>query len=311
NAWHLKRLDAVVAMAEARDIKLLLMFADAPCWASSAPESLKQGCSGKWWERGVQRYLPTRPADYGDALAYLARRYGTRVAAWEMWNEPNHETFNPGPDKARRYAALVRAAYPKAKAAAPGVKFLAGALSTADFKFTEELFANGMGSSFDAFSVHPYANDKSPLDPGSDDWVNTSFVRGIPAVRRALVRRGIYKPIWLTEFGWSTTRVRDAAPYRNGVDADVQARYIGQALAQARKWSYVPVAIYYNLRDRAVDSTSRTDHFGLTRVDGTPKPALAAFRAAATGASASRKARRARAARRRARAARAAHRTVR
>jgi hypothetical protein len=78
------RLDDLVAQAERRHLKLLLTVIDSPCWASSAPASLKRGCEGAWWEREVDKYTPRDPADYADAFAYLIRRYGSRVAAWEI-----------------------------------------------------------------------------------------------------------------------------------------------------------------------------------------------------------------------------------
>ena len=281
SAHHLERLDAVVDAAQARGVELLLTLADSPCWASGAPESLKADCRGAWWGRGVQRYLPRDPADYGDALALLARRYGTRVAGWEMWNEPNQEAFSPGPAKARRYAGLVRAAYRRAKPAAGSVPLIAGALSESDVEFLEDLYDAGIHGSFDAFSIHPYSHDASPLATGAAGEERWSFVRGVPAVRATMVRHGDDKPLWLTELGWSTTSVRGAEAWRNGVSEAAQAAYVTQALAQVESWDYVPYAIYYNLLDLADRSRERADHFGLARRDGRAKPALQAFRVAA------------------------------
>jgi len=282
--YHLGRLDAVVDGAAERGIKPLLTLAESPCWASSAPASLKDGCSGRPDLRGVTKYLPTDASDYGDALAFVAKRYGTRVAGWEMWNEPNLEFFNHGENKAERYAAFVKAAYAKAKPAAPAVTFVAGALSESDASFTEDLLDAGIGGSFDAFSIHPYSHDVSPTEARESGYRDASFIRGVPAVREVLLDHGQDKPIWLTEFGWSTNTTRNAKPWTNGVDEAVQAQYIRDALAQASRWSYVPVAIYYGLKDNGDDETSRYDTYGLTRYDGSPKPGLAAFRAAAGGA---------------------------
>ncbi|MDP9385448.1 MAG: cellulase family glycosylhydrolase, partial [Actinomycetota bacterium] len=281
SAYHLRRLDAVVDKAEARGLKLLLTLADSPCWASSAPASVKAGCAGNWWERDVERYLPTNPEHFGDALAFLARRYGTRVAAWEMWNEPNQDHFSRGPDKAARYAALVKASYAEAKAAAPGVTFLAGALSESDLEFAEALYRAGVRGSFDAFSVHPYANDVSPLDRREGRSSRVSFVRGVPAMRELMLRFGDAKPLWLTEFGWSTCSVRGQDPWDNGVAEAAQARFVREALDHLSAWDYVPVAIYYGISDLSGDRSERTDNYGLLRRDGTEKPAFAAFRAGA------------------------------
>lgn len=281
NRDYLRRVDRLVAGAERRGLRLLLSFSDTPCWASSAPRARKARCRGRWWERDVQRYLPVRAADYADALAFVARRYGNRVDAWEMWNEPNLTYFLRGPDKAARYAALVRAAYKRAKPVARNVTFLAGALSEADTAFAEALYRSGIAGSFDAFSIHPYSHDASPLDPRDDEFRDVSFARGVPAIRDVMVRNGDDKPLWLTEFGWTTIRERGSRPWRNGVDPARQAAYVRQALAHTERWPYVPVIVYYNLVDRSTDPTDLVGNYGLVRADGSDKPALRAFREAA------------------------------
>lgn len=276
--WYLERLDTLVEKADRHGVELLLAVTDSPCWASSAPPSVKQGCDGSWWDREVQRYAPVDARDYADALAFLVRRYGDRVAAWEIWNEPNSSTYFKSDDPPADYARIVRAAYPAAKAADPSATVIAGALAESPAGFVEQLFDHGIGGHFDAFSVHPYAGDASPHDPLTDGWVKNSFARGVPAVREVLLRHGEDKPIWLTEFGWSTSTIRDSEPWRNGVDEETQAQYTQEALAMVRDWPYVPVAIVFELQDERDDPDDRASNFGLLRYDGTPKPAYDAFR---------------------------------
>ncbi len=230
NSWYLGKVDHVVAEAEERGIKVLFTFWETPCWASSAPESLKQGCEGQWWDRGVQRYPPNDAADFADALAFMVRRYGDRVAAWELWNEPNHTEYLRGADPVGEYAKMVRAAYPAAKAADPRVPVIAGSLADSDFEFTQALLDRGVGGHFDAWSVHPYSEDRSPLHPGIPGWTKKSFAAGVPAVRDTLLRAGEDKPIWLTEFGWSTCDVRGGRAYENCVDASTQASWLRAGL---------------------------------------------------------------------------------
>jgi len=287
DAYELRRLDSVVREARGRGLRLILTLADSPCWASSAPPAVRRRCSGRWWERGVHRYPPARPADYGDALAFLARRYRTRIAAWEMWNEPNHPEYLRGPNAARRYAALVRAGYRKAKPAAPEAALVAGALSEADTRFTRRLYAAGIRGFFDAFSIHPYSSDASPLDPRGPGAARVSFIRGVPAIRRLMLRKGDDKPVWLTEFGWSTNR---GGRRGDGVLESAQAAYVGQALAAVRSWPYVPVAVYYGLDDQSSDRRDREGNYGLLRHDGSPKAAFGAFRTAALRAGSARSA---------------------
>jgi hypothetical protein len=275
--WYLDRLDTLVRKAEQHGVRLLLTVTDSPCWASSAPESLKQGCAEGWWDRDVQRYPPVDARDYADALAFLVRRYRNRVAAWEMWNEPNINAYFKSADQPADYARIVRAAYPAAKAADPSATVIAGSLAESPADFVEELFDHGIGGHFDAFSLHPYTGDASPLDPLEDIFIKNSFVRGPPSVRDVLLRHGEDKPIWLTEFGWTTSTIRDLPTWKNGVSEKTQALYTEQALVQVKQWPYVPVAIVYELQDESTDRDDRNSNFGLLRYDGTFKPAFEAF----------------------------------
>ncbi len=284
-SWYLNRIDALVTQAEAHGVQLLFTLTDSPCWASSAPDQVRQGCEGSWWDRDVQRYAPRDASDYGDALAFLVKRYRGRVAAWEIWNEPNSQSFLKADDQASAYANIVKAAYPAAKAADPNATVLAGSLAEADYRFTDALMRRGIGGSFDAFSIHPYAGDTAPTDPLSDKWIKNSFVRGVPAVRETLLDHGVDKPIWLTEFGWSTSSIRGEQSWRNGVGESDQARYTEEAFEIMRSWDYVPVGILYELQDTRNEPSDPQSNFGLLRHDGSSKPAFAALSRAARGLS--------------------------
>jgi hypothetical protein len=280
--WYLERLDALVAAADERDIDLLLTFMNTPCWASTAPESLKQACAGAWWDRGVTAYAPADPQDYARALAFLAARYGDRVAAWEIWNEPNHPDFSQAPDQAAAYARLLKAAYPAVKAANPHTTVVGGALSLCDYAFLQRLYDLGAKGSFDAFSVHPYSDDLSPLDARAGGDPRYSFVRGVPKIRATMLANGDSRPIWLTESGWTTSTVRGAEHWLNGVSEAAQALYVRQQAEQVVQWPYVKANITFNLLDVGSDRADRNANFGLVRVDGSAKPAFAAIRTAAT-----------------------------
>ena len=279
--WYLSRMDELAVAARARGLKLLVTVTDSPCWASSAPESLKQGCAGAWWERGVQRYAPSDPEDYADALRFLVARYGSSVAGWEIWNEPNHPQYLKAADRAVTYAAILKAAYRAVKLVDPYAVVVGGALSEADYRFTERLYDLGVRGHFDAFSIHPYTSG-APLKRLPARYARSSLVQGVPLVRRVLQRHGdAAKTIWLTEFGWSTCGLRNQPePWQNCVSEKEQARFVVQVYRKIAAWTYVPVAILYGCRDRGGDPNEREEHFGLLSSDGRPKPAYWAFSAA-------------------------------
>jgi polysaccharide biosynthesis protein PslG len=273
---YLAKIDNVVAQANARGIELLFTFWTTPCWASSAPADVKQSCAGAWWERGVDRYAPTNAQDYADALAFVVRRYGAQVPNWEIWNEPNLPEAMKGPTPLADYARIVKAAYPAAKAAGART-VIAGVLANADYDSTETLYRDyGLKGYFDAWSVHPYSGDRAPTD--SSDPKEESFVRGVPAVHDVMVKYGDPKPLWLTEFGWSTCDGhRDGPSWDRCVDQHTQAIYLADAYNQMREWSYVPVGIWYELKNMGPDATNRLQNYGLLRDDQLPKPSYPVF----------------------------------
>ena len=273
---YVHRLDHLVDGAQARGIKLLLTYFSTPCWASAAPSSLKGDCSGRWWDRDVQYYPPRHVSDYADSLAWVVKRYGDRVYSWEIWNEPNQRYFFNTSDPVGDYADMVRASYRAAKAADSRPIIVAGSLSANDFEFTDALYRHGVKGYFDAWSVHPYSDDRDPMntDVSSPKY---SFLSGVPAVRKVMRDHGDEKPIWLTEFGWSTCSVRGGESWQNCVSQDTQARYLKRAFDQFRKWSYTPVAIWFNLKNTSSDSGDRVGNYGLMTYDDREKPAFGAF----------------------------------
>lgn len=275
SAWALRRLDRVVSAAAAEGVRPVVTFMSSPCWAAAAPARLRRGCRGPWWQRGVQYYPPRRARDYARALAFLVRRYGDRVAAWEVWNEPNQRAFFVTRTPATDYARLLRAV---ARRVDHRAKILGGAVAEADLRFVESLYDKGVAGTFDALSLHPYVGDRAPDDLATGEDARYAFPRGVPAVRAVMRAHGDERPIWLTELGWNTSLRREGPRWANGVSEPVQARYLLGAFAQVRRWPYVRAAVWYSLRDRGNHPFDAAAHYGVLRADDTAKPALAALR---------------------------------
>src|SRR6266496_2692403 len=86
------------------------------------------------------------------------------------------------------------------------------------------------------------------------------------------------KPIWFTEFGWSTHATAAGAPnWERGVSEATQATYLGQTAALVRQqMPYVTALYWYNDRDLTSGGIQVTN-YGLFRRDMSAKPALAAL----------------------------------
>jgi hypothetical protein len=90
-----------------------------------------------------------------------------------------------------------------------------------------------------------------------------------------MMARGDDKPIWFTEFGWSTTTKTC------GVSEAVQAGYLTKAFRLVEADPYVQIGLWYNFRNNwwNHDEDDLEARFGLMRTDFSPKPAYAAFKA--------------------------------
>jgi hypothetical protein len=283
SSWYLDKLDRFVAGASARGMKVLPNILGTPCWASSAPDSLKQSCSGSWWDRGVTQYLPTDLSTYANVVKFVVGRYGTKLAAVEIWNEPNgsDHDFLTASDYDWAYTQLVKAGYPAAKAANPNVPVLAGALSFADRPFLDALYADGIKGYYDGISVHPYNEWRAPGDMWQDQWKKYTLIPGLNWIREGMLAQGDSSPVWITEFGWTSCPV---GADRWCVGEANQAQYLYDSFPLIDQLGFIQSAIVYNLRNKGTDPNSQEDNFGLVRQDYSLKPSYGAVKAALAGA---------------------------
>lgn len=269
--WYLGMADSVVNLARARGLKVLATVLCTPGWANGG-----QG----------QSVPPTNPAAYANVMRYLAGHFAARVGAWEIWNEPNLDSFWSTRDPAQ-YAALVRAAYPAVKAGDPNALVVAGAVSQNDTAWLSRMFDAGVAGSYDVLSTHPYQGPSNGIPELPDDG-NAWILDHIGAVHNLMVARGDgAKPIWATELGWSThANTGTEPPWQLGVTEAQQADYLVRTINLfASKHPYVTNMFWYNDRDKAT-GIPQEDGYGLLHRDLTPKPAMAALQSALAPAAA-------------------------
>jgi polysaccharide biosynthesis protein PslG len=250
-------IDRLISDATAADIRVIVSVDSTPCWASSAPSSLLATCEpGR--ESKANSWPPNEPAYYGAFTGYLAKRYGTGLAAIEVWNEPDqaNEDYLAGPSKPERYAALLRAAYPAIKAVDPSLPVLAGSLVGSNGVFLRALYAAGIKGYYDGLAVHFYN-----LTLGS--------LRSIHEVQLA---NGDNTPLWLDEFGWSSCWPAQSIEQEQAcVTPKLQASNLASTYRELVHTPWVAAAVMYKLAD------SISEDFGLTNTSGARKPAFAAF----------------------------------
>lgn len=297
--WFWNELDADIAAIEKAGAKPILQMSQTPCWASSDP---MKRCQDANYD-GYLKYPPTDVNNYGKAFARLAQRYKGRVLAYEIWNEPNF-TGNWLPYRARplasndnygsfidlaaaaHYTNLVKATYSRLKAADPSAKVLAGSIAGGDVAYVQAMYKAGVKGYFDALAIHPYTdvypNGKDSFGPdecpvGVRDPKFWCFQVGVENIRKAMLAAGDDKQIWFTEFGF------DSNTDWNGSGAVGQATHLDRAIALIKKWTFVPVACWYELVDRNSTVNEREYQFGLFDSKLNIKPAGKKFKELMSG----------------------------
>jgi hypothetical protein len=276
-----RRLDAFVDAAKQRDLQVLAVVQDTPCWASGDPRKVCDPAAMRYdWHTP-----PADPATFADFLTRIVTHYRGRIQYWEIWNEPNLSHFWTNPDPVA-YTRLLRAAYPAIKAADPAATVLAGALAPVDpgddgyptLAFVDAMYAAGAKGSFDALSFHPYSIGP-PLAEASSASTIHRFSLSVPALHERMLRAGDPRQIWLTETGWATAPTRGTCVTAGLTSEADQARFLAEEWRAVHEWGFVAGVIWYELFDRGGHtSCDPEDHFGLYHHDLTPKLAATVFR---------------------------------
>jgi hypothetical protein len=257
DAQALAYSDRLINDAAERGIGVIALVDGTPCWASAAPAHLRRKCVPGQRDKAGS-YPPSRPADYANFMRELAERYGDKLTALEVWNEPDqaNEDYFAGPHKVARYAAILKAAYASIKQADPNIKVLGGSIVGTNGVFLRLLYKAGIKGHYDGLAVHFY----------------TLTLAALRATRSVQLANGDSTPLWLGEFGWTDCyprhKIQEEQPC---VTSAVQAANITNIFRALGSTSYVAAATLYELQDGG------NDQFGVLTTRGARKPSFAAL----------------------------------
>jgi hypothetical protein len=254
--------DRAVDLAHDAGYKVLVTVQKSPSWANGGADETSP---------------PADSAELAEYMGFLAGRYSGEVQAYEVWAEPNNLAAWPlGPNPVE-YAWMLRTVAPSIRAADPGAKVVFGGLLGNDYAYLEQAYAAmpDIGDYFDVMATHAYVDSaQSPEAAWLDDAgrLGAGVFSAYREVRATMQAHGDPKPIWLTQFGWSTTTQSGL-----GVSAQTQADYLTRAYECLEQDPYVQVALWFSLRNQSGDDTWR-GQLGMMSRNFTPKPAYDALK---------------------------------
>lgn len=268
--------DNVVKAYGDRELKILLRIHGTPAWARP--------------EGSLLSHPPTNLDDFARFVTALATRYKGRVAAYEIWNEPNlqYEWGNLEPDPAA-YTDLLKTAFLAIKKVDPTAIVVSGGLATTgngsntaygDLDFLQGMYNAGAKGYFNALGSHPYAYGRAPNYTSTD---GLSFDRVVAQHRVMAANDDADTPIWITEAGWVLQTNWDLGEHAAvGVTEEQQAEYLAGAYAKVqREWPFVQGLFLFNLDFSTVPWYTASEPmrwYAILNPDRTPRPAYTKLR---------------------------------
>ncbi len=209
NEWA--NLDAFVAAVRARGMQVRVQVYGFPDWARDSGDP---DMSSELWLAPASRAELTRWAAF---VSRLVKHFGTKIAYYEIWNEPNLDVFwNQGANPTE-FASLLECGYVAAKVANPRVTVVSGGLSTNDVGYLTQLYtaldrfryAATDNHFFDVLGVHPYSSSRAPgedsvanVEKGPFGPKDTNFL-GFTSLHDVMAEHGeARKKIYIGEFGY-------------------------------------------------------------------------------------------------------------
>jgi hypothetical protein len=219
---------------------LLVRLDHQPQWAQADPSTLLNSAP------------PANPHDLGDFCGALAAHYTGRIAAYEVWNEPNlTREWGGQPPEPAAYVELLKVCYLAIKRVDPGAIVISAgmaptdwddpAISTPDMTYYQGMYAAGAAPYFDMLGVHApgYGNppERSPQETAADTfWASRVWTfRHVEDVRALMVANGDGdKQIAITEMGWTSDPIHNDYSWY-AVTEEQKADYVVRAYQFARQ----------------------------------------------------------------------------
>ena len=274
------KFDDIVERASSLGMKVMLRLDTSPRWA--LPPTASDGLGP-----------PINEADYFDFVSAVATRYRGKVAAYQIWNEPNLTSeWGRQPPDAGAYVALLRGASERIRAADPGALVVMAAMAPTltensdalnELVYLQQVYDLGARGLFDVLAVQAYGLRGGPDDPrlGSGD-VNFSRPLLVRAVMNA--NGDGATPVWATEMGWNVNPPSFPIQQFGRVTPTLQARYTARAFDRAAaEWPWMRVGfVWYWKRADWANRDQDWFWFRVAEPDFSLQPVYYALRDAAT-----------------------------
>ncbi len=251
--WNFSRFDEFMDIAETKGMKVLAILDYDTNWLHK----------GKKDGRRIDKdELPL----FLNYIEVIGKRYGSRVGAFEIWNEPNTNRFWTGTDE--DFFNLTKQSLDLLKTISPDTPVAVGSLFynpvVGAKSYLRRMIEAGVLEKADAVSLHPYG------------VFDSLFESRIYDARKLIHSYGYSTPVWITEVGFPT-----GGSYPNRVKLEKHASIVAKTLTRLTA-AGAEMVIWYCLLDSknpedVVPGQSSEAYFGIAWPDYTLKPGALPF----------------------------------
>jgi hypothetical protein len=203
-------IDRAVFIARSHDLKIIAELAYTPDRLKLRAECEFGHCP------------PTDLNQYANFAEAAVDRYKDHIKVWEIWNEPNLQSFWQERDlsylfngvlqehycpSAKTFTNLLKATYPRIKTKDPSATVLTGGLGNqggcdiSARSYLKMIYGYGGRGYFDAVGIHGYSSFRSPLT--EQTW---NLYPQVGELQRIMVDNGdSKKPVWQTEASYANS----------------------------------------------------------------------------------------------------------
>jgi hypothetical protein len=279
--YNFSSYDPVVLEAAKLGIQIMPILFDEPKYLSARPRrSPKSGFYPPKSPAAIAAFAQAAVRWYGPGGGFWLRHPSVTpvpITIWQVWNEPNLNVYWEPKPNAAQYVAMLQSASQAIHALDPSAEVVSAGIPQSSLgipllTYLQSMLAAGAASWMDTLGVNAYSRTPAGM------------VAKLQAIRSTLDGGGgTHVAMRVTEFGWSDNG--PGGEYR--LSPSGQASAIGTVLHDFyndRTQLNLLGFAYFDWRDskpyRGVPNFWGL-HTGLLNLNGTPKPALNAFSAAA------------------------------
>jgi len=223
------------------------------------------------------------PDNIEDFTAYAKKvvsRYKNRVKYWEVWNEPDSQSYWYPQDQMVGYANLLKQTYKTIKFEDPSSKVLLGGLTKSGYFALKNLYRQGMKDYFDIVNIHPF------VDPLSKTHLNDIKIFHQNILKLMLQFGDKGKKIWFTELGAPgvISKSKENCWWEGKSPSESQqGKFLYNIYRETMKLEGVEKIFWAYFRDNNEHFCNGVDYFGLVRWDFSKKKSYYLYKKISTG----------------------------